>query len=334
MRGLAVPIILGGLAAGLGCKPNVGAPASLITGPTILAVRGEPAEATEGQQVSYELLAVDTDGRIPAEDGAVSRPALWAICTSSKPPIETNAVNRACLDGVALPGQYGPTPTTFAAPMLTDACTLFGPITPPVPAGQPQIRARDPDITGGYYLPVRVSLWIPESLRRPGMAGEDTLVGFELERIACGLANARSDITREFNATYTSNLNPHLAGVSLTDDANPAGVQLLPDSATHVGQGQTVTFEASWTADSAESYPAFDVQTKTLPTHREALVVAWYATGGSFEHDSTGRGEDETELSTTNQWTAGSPGLVHLWMVLRDNRGGTDFAAYDIEVDP
>jgi hypothetical protein len=331
MRGLAVTIILGGLAAGLGCKPNVGAPASLIAGPTILAVRGEPAEAAANEQVSYELLAVDTDGRIPADDNAVSRPALWAICTTPKPPIETNAVNRACLDGVALPGQFGPTPITFVAPMPSDACTLFGPITPPV---EPPIRPRDPDITGGYYLPVRVSLWIPEALRRPGMASEDTLVGFELERISCGLANAPSRFPREYNATYTSNQNPHLAGVALTDDANPAGVQLLPDSATHVGQGQTVTFEASWTADSAESYPAYDVQTKTLPTRREALVVAWYATGGSFEHDSTGRGEDETELSTSNQWTAGSPGLVHLWMVLRDNRGGTDFVGYDVEVDP
>lgn len=334
MRGLAVIIVLGGLAAGLGCKPNVGTPPSLIAGPTILAVRGEPAEATEGQQVSYELLAVDTDGRIPADDNAVSRPALWAICTTPKPPIETNAVNRACLDGVALPGQFGPTPITFVAPMLSDACTLFGPITPPVKADEPPIRPRDPDITGGYYLPVRVSLWIPESLRRPGMAGEDTLVGFELERIACGLANAPSAVTREYNATYTSNQNPHLAGVALTDDANPAAVPLLPDSATRVGQRQTVTFEASWTADSAESYPAYDVETRSLQTHREALVVAWYATSGSFEHDSTGRGEDETELSTTNQWTAGAPGLVHLWMVLRDSRGGTDFAAYDIEVDP
>jgi hypothetical protein len=111
--------------------------------------------------------------------------------------------------------------------MPFEACTLFGPITPPVAKDQLPIRPRDPDITGGYYLPVRVSLWIPEPLRRPGMAGEDTLVGFELERIACGLANAPPGITRDFNATYTSNQNPHLAGVNLTDDTNPVGVQLL-----------------------------------------------------------------------------------------------------------
>ena len=218
--------------------------------------------------------------------------------------------------------------------MPFEACTLFGPITPPVKAGEPPIRPRDPDVTGGYYLPVRVSLWIPEDLRRPGMAGEDTLVAFGLERIACGLANVPSAIARDYNATYTVNLNPHLAGVALIDNTNSSAVPLDPAIVTHVGQGQTVSFEASWTENSAESYPAFDVLTRTLQTHREALVVAWYATAGSFEHDSTGRGEDETDLTTANQWTAGAPGSVHVWVVLRDSRGGTDFAAYDLEVDP
>ena len=53
MRSLAFTIVVGGLATGLACKPNVGTPASLITGPTLLAVRGEPAEAAADEQVSY-----------------------------------------------------------------------------------------------------------------------------------------------------------------------------------------------------------------------------------------------------------------------------------------
>jgi len=328
---ITLPLLL--VAASVGCKPDVGTPVSLITGPTILAVRGDPAEATPEQQVSYEVLAVDTDGRIPNADGPVSQPTLWAICTTPKPPIETNAVSRDCLDGVALPGQIGTTANTFAAPMPVDACALFGPITPPAKAGEPPIRPRDPDVTGGYYLPVRVSLWIPEGLRRPGMAGEDTLVAFGLERIACDLANAPGSIPREYAATYTLNQNPHLAGVTLDDGVNPP-VRLMPAAVAHVGHGQKVTLEADWTDTSPESYPAFDVLTRTLKTHRESLVVSWYATSGVFAHDSTGRGEDETDLTTTNEWTAGPAGLVHLWVVLRDSRGGTDFAAYDVEVDP
>ena len=321
-------------AALFGCKPQLGTPVSLITGPTILAVRGEPAEATPEQQVSYELLAVDTEGRVPAADSAISLPALWAICSTPKPPIETNAVNRACLDGVALPGQFGESLDTYSAPMPSDACTNFGPITPPAQAGQPPIRPRDPDVTGGYYLPVRVSLWIPEDLRQPGMAGADTLVSFGLERISCGLANVSGFWSRQFNETYTLNQNPRLAGVNLIDNATSTTVALVPAVVSHVGQGQTVTLEASWADDSAESYPVFDVQSHTLLTQREAMVVSWYATQGSFEHDSTGRSGNETELVTSNHWTAGAAGRVHLWVVLRDDRGGTDFVGYDLEVDP
>jgi len=95
-----------------------------------------------------------------------------------------------------------------------------------------------------------------------------------------------------------------------------------------------VTFEASWTRDSAESYPAYDVETRSLQTHREALVVAWYATSGSFEHDSTGRGEDETELSNhkpVDRRRARPRAFVD---GSTRQSGGTDFAAYDIEVDP
>jgi hypothetical protein len=166
------------------------------------------------------------------------------------------------------------------------------------------------------------------------MAGVDTLASFGLERISCGLANVSSTVSRQFNETYTLNRNPRLAGVSLIDDATSTTVALVSAVVSHVGQGRTVTLEASWADDSAESYPVYDVQTKTLITKREAMVVSWYATQGSFEHDSTGRSGDETELVTSNHWTTGPAGHVDLWVVLRDDRGGADFVGYDLEVDP
>jgi hypothetical protein len=47
------------------CRPNVGAPISLIGGPAILAVKGQPAEVIPGAMVSYEVLAVDSGGAFP-----------------------------------------------------------------------------------------------------------------------------------------------------------------------------------------------------------------------------------------------------------------------------
>ena len=324
---------VGMLMALAGCKPDLGAPVSLISGPSILAVRGEPAEADpkRDQTVTYEVLAVDVDGRIPSLDSAANRPALWAVCTTPKPPVEANAVSSDCVDGEKLPGQYGFSLTGFSSKMPFDACSLFGPNPPPAKEGEAQVRPRDPDVTGGYYLPIRVSLWIPEGQRREGMAGQDTLVAFGFERISCGLANVDSKTSRQFEETYTLNKNPRLSGLRII---SPTISEVRAGAALHVPRNTSVTFEAAWNEESVESFPAFDIESRTLLTRRESMVVAWYATGGTFAHDSSGRGESETETATSNQWTAGAPGDAHMWLVLRDNRGGVDFAAYELVVDP
>jgi len=321
------------------CKPDVGNPASLITGPTILAVRGEPAEASAGQPVSYELLAVDVDGPIPAVNSVISDPALWAICNVPKPPTESNAVSRQCLDTTNLPGTAGPTRTTFEAPMPDDACSLFGPIAPPVTGDQPAIQPRAPDITGGYYLPVRVSVAIPADLSRPGMATADTLAGFALERISCGLANAPAADLTQYNKTYTPNQNPTIAQLTWKQgngDALPLSPVVpgaFPIAQISLGDGPVV-FELSWPDAAAEAYPAFDIGARELYDTREAMRAAWYATSGSFQHDVTGRTEYDYELSVANTWTMDTLGPVNLWVVLHDSRGGMAFAYYAIEGIP
>ncbi|MGC9985080.1 MAG: hypothetical protein ABSF35_15810 [Polyangia bacterium] len=324
---------------GSACEPKVGSPISLITGPAILAVKGEPAEVdpTTGDPVNYEALAVDVGGRVPAPTADITSPILWATCNQPKPPTQSNSVSTACLDQNALPGVAGDSLDTYSAPAPSTACSLFGPQTPPPVGNQPPIRPRDPDVTGGYYLPVRLSLAVPVDLRRPGMATADSIVAFQLERIACGLANAPGYIVREYNAEYTLNQNPVIASLTLQQPGSDP-VAVLPVSAAaeplSVPTGQAVSLTANWPADSVESYPAWDVLTLTLDNHREAMRVSWYATAGSFEHDVTGRTEFETETFADNTWTPGDPGLVHMWVVLHDSRGGTDFAGYDINVTP
>ena len=89
------------------CRPDLGAPISLIQGPRILAVRGTPPEAKEGAMVTYDLLAVDVGGTTSAP------PASWAVCKEPRPPSESNAVSTACL---GISDQAGPAPT-FTAPI-------------------------------------------------------------------------------------------------------------------------------------------------------------------------------------------------------------------------
>jgi hypothetical protein len=83
----------------------------------------------------------------------------------------------------------------------------------------------------------------------------------------------------------------------------------------------------------AERYAAFDLGSQTVVVHHEAMDVAWYATGGSFDADGTGRTADDSEVTSDNVWTAPSAsGLVHLWVVLRDDRGGTGWAEYALDI--
>jgi len=209
------------------------------------------------------------------------------------------------------------------------ACKVFGPQPPEVMPGKPPLRPQDPDVTGGFYQPVRATL----------AAGDVTERAFALERLKCRLANAPSEVTAMFNAMIKRNENPTIARVTLDPNGTPValftpGETAMPPAAV-VAPGAPVTLEVAWPESTPESYPVFSLVTQTLETHRESLSVSWFTTDGAFEHDRTGRGETELGLTTDNVWTApATPGVVHLWVLLRDVRGGVDFAETAVVVGP
>jgi hypothetical protein len=318
-----------------GCKPNLGSPPSLIIKPRFLAVRGTPPEAAQGGMVTYDALIVDVTGTVAAP------PINWAQCLAPNPPANGNDVSIDCLPstpgvdgGLATPDDTTVPAPTFTAALPSNSCTLFGPEPPPPMKGQPPQRPADPDTTGGFYQPVRAT-W----------GGE---VAFALERVTCNLANAPTSVATQYAMDYLPNKNPVLADLLL----DPTGVgaplytagQPAPPGAVTVGSNQTVTLQADFSADSAETFLVWNVVTLTLDTQRESLRVSWFATGGSFEHDVTGHAggvvasdaaQTDTETSTQNVWHAPeTPGPVYLWAVLRDDRGGIDFAAAEIDVSP
>jgi hypothetical protein len=308
--------------AATGCKPDLGAPTSLVTGPRLLAIRGTPPEAAESAGVVYDALAVTVDGTVAA-------PAItWAQCLAPNPPANGNDVSSACL---TIPDDAGPAPT-FMATVPANACMLFGPETPPPQKGQPPTRPADADTTGGYYQPIRAT-WTTDS--------GDPLLSFALERVLCRLANAPVDVAGQYASDYLPNNNPQLADLVL----DPAGIaapiftagQTTPPPPGSVGAGQTVLLQADWSPSSAETFLVWDVVSLSLVMQQESLRLSWYATAGSFEHDATGRSDtgSDTEPFTQNSWTAPTTaGPVHLWTVLRDDRGGIDFAEAEIDVTP
>jgi hypothetical protein len=303
------------------CEPSLDQRLSVLTEPRVIAVISEPAESRPQASAAHRVW-------IAGAEGLVSAPVAWAFCTEPKPPTEDNVVNARCLGAAVRELGEG---QAITVPTPVDACMRFG---PDVSSGD--YRPRDPDITGGYYQPLRITP--PAGLGAP--------VAFASHRISCNLANAPIDVVRAYRERYVANQNPPAAALGRAD--GPDG----PDGAPLTARaGERVELVASWPAGAAEPYVWFDPPPALLRDRREGLRVSWYITGGALCSDATGRTEREIadELAaagldalapsppghTGNCWEAPpAPGLVRLWLVLRDSRGGASISEHAIEVVP
>jgi len=292
------------VASSVTCVPSLGPDDSQITSTRTLAVRAEPAEAKPGAtKITFTALVASPGGTVKTPD------VVWSFCSAPKPITEDNVVSNACLQRSALvPAGNGPSTVTKTP---SKGCSLFGPDV----GATGGFRPRDPDSTGGYYQPLRVDL-----------AGADT--AFEPTRIQCDLAGADADAATAFGKAYKPNVNPVLSPLTAKLGGSPVMLGTIPE-ASHV------TLEASWPASSAETFAYFDPASQTVTSQREAMQVAWYTTGGTLDTESTGRASSDMATTSDDGWTApGVSGVVHLWVVLRDSRGGVDFLEQDLVVGP
>lgn len=287
------------------CRPDLGDRESLVTRTQVLAVRGEPPEAKPSETVHWSLL-VATPG------GPIAMPlASWAFCAQPKLLTENGAVSAACLRDAVRPLAEGAPSVEAAIP--ADACVLFGP-----EVTSADLRPRDPDVTGGYYQPLRVTVF------GPGADVEGPTVAFGMQRIRCNLGDAAADVARAFGERYVPNQNPTLGPLLARLGDAPVMLDAVP-------RGSTITFRVEWPEASAERYVAYDLATRALSDRRESMRVSWFATAGAFANDRTGRGEEELETFTENAWTAPDEARsVHLFVVLRDSRGGVAFSSHEI----
>jgi len=153
-----------------------------------------------------------------------------------------------------------------------------------------------PDASGGLYLPV--------VLHASSASGAVAA--------AYGLRLAQGG--------ETPNQNPQLTGIFLVPSS---GAPTPLDEATplEVHAGDALTLEAEFSADSAETYAGAPGQPATLT---EILSASWFATGGSFSEAVTGLPKPDTVWSA-NQDLPPVGSTIDLWVVGRDNRGGTDW---------
>lgn len=318
MRSLlhATWIAIGLLSLG-GCVPDVEDSDTQVSAPRVLAVRAEPAEAAPRDSVKLTALYADQHGVL--KEGALD----WGLCLARKPLSELGPISRECLVEKGKAVESFGEGLSARAMLPRDACRLFGPDQPPASEDEPAGRPVDPDVTGGYYQPLRVF-----------DSDEGRYTTFE-ERIACELPRVTQAQFAEFNRRYKRNENPTIESLAIVhavrhDEVAPAA----DDDAPSVKAGQAVTLRVRWPAP--EHYLYFDPTSRTFTLRREGMRVSWFSTGGSFEAARTGRSEAEAgERSSDNVWTAPDQrGDVTLWIVLRDDRGGVGWQTYRFHVRP
>jgi hypothetical protein len=303
------------------CKPTLDETTSIVTEPRVLAVRVVPAEAAPKDGVQLFALVADPMGTV------TSPPLDWAYCDLRKPLAELGPVSPYCLarDGFYFTELGAGAGVTTTIP--DTACREFGPEVPVAEPGQPAGRPVDPDLTGGYYLPLRLAL--------SGANGD--VFTLERARLNCGLAGATQDELADYAKRYHPNTNPEVDALAAD------GVAIAAEGGAHgsVAAGARVVLHASWAtcADptkactGAETYPLFDLNARALVDRREAMRTSWFATAGSFDADHTGRDSTDATTFSENTWTAPSGATtVHVWIVVRDERGGTGWKSFVIDV--
>lgn len=323
-RRLAAAGLCGAVAA---CTPTFADDTAIVSSPRLLAMQAVPAEGPLG--ASFTLRALYVDGSGLHDPSAID----WATCLLQKPLGEPGPINEGCFVDASpdlLPlGDGGTVHGTIPA----DACQLFGPDSPPPQPGQPSARPTDPDTTGGFYLPIRA---------RSG-AGQWSAA---LERIACQPSGVTQPVSLAFTSGYRMNTNPAASALSRIDD-DGGTTPIAPDSpgqppALTVAAGARIGLRVEWppctgveACGGAESYLFIDPTSKQVVTRRESMVASWYASAGAFDEDRSGRAETDPLTRADDTWTAPeTPGPVHLWVVLRDARGGVGWAAYTLAVEP
>lgn len=295
-------LLLGAIVCAAACNQPPQRDAYLVNGLRLLGVKAEPPQVKTGQTTKLTALVVDTQSRAIALD--------WSYCSDSRPTGQK--VNFDCItqNGASFLHPFGNGISAMLTAPTVDA-TTFG----------------SPDRTGGVYLPVRIN----------ATAGTDSQISVYYLRMG---------------NDATPNQNPTISGVvQVTSGGTPndAGVAetltpLDPMTPMVVHSGDKLTLRVQFMTGSAETYvntgSSFgdggspDGGSGGSGMSTENLSASWFTTGGTigggfgggFGGGGFGGGGMPSDVTLTldNNLPAVG-GLIDLWVVTRDNRGGTDY---------
>jgi hypothetical protein len=289
MRHLWAALVM--LAAAGGCGNDFD-PASYIDKLRLLDVKAEPPEVPFGASSRLTATATNPGGAAPT--------ITWDACLLAPPPATGQAINPDC---ASLP-EGDPSLVPFG---VGDSVMVT------MPQLSPSMIAL-PDQFNGIFLPMRAKL----------DAGDgNVLTAFYGLRIYVAPL-----LTPPGQTVNPPNQNPTLTGVFVAPAAD-AGVgdevPLDPTTPAPVQSGWTLYLRALLADGSLESYNVYDGDPRTTPPRNvtETVGISWYATAGELSPDVTGV-EKPTTTWTLTKHMPPSGSTIDLWVVARDERGGSD----------
>lgn len=246
---------------------------------------------------SLRLLGVVAQPAEVALGAQVELRAL-AVFPGMAPEAITIAWEACTIPPIAGTGTVNPACIMEQGPPLLLPLGSGATITATVPVVLPEVLGA-PDVTGGRYLPIRVRL----------AAAASTLDAIYRLRIL----SAQSPNPANQNPVLNEVLVARAQGQVPLEEGTP-----LP-----VRPGDPLVLSARFAAGSAQTYLRTGVDGTQRPVE-ETLNVNWYTTAGRFSSGSTGDG-GPTTLRLDRDLPPGNAGVVDLWAVGRDQRGGLAF---------
>lgn len=284
-------------------------PASYVQGLRVLAIRAEPPEIPSGAESMLTPLVVNF---APNADAGVMGDGIvyeWALCT--KIPRVGVDIDPDCVD-------------SNDPAIITPLPTLAGGATRVTMPQRTLTQFGAPDASGGLYVPVRLRV----------SYGSDNVTAFERLRWQAGFV--------------PPNNNPMLSSIShvptesdgeLPDLGQTVELEPLPDDSLaplELPLGGKLRFRATAAPGSAETYTTFVGDPRELMTQQVTELVRffWYSSAGKVGNEVTGEERPDTTLDTTKfaDSLMARDGLIDLWLVAREERGGIDFMHRRIHV--
>ncbi len=137
--------------------------------------------------------------------------------------------------------------------------------------------------------------------------------------------------------TRVPNTNPRITGVAWRTveaaDAGEPAEPVGPEGIT-VAPANVLRIEPAIDPDAVESYQTLGVdlenQKLVVNDYEELLVLSYFASAGTLDLAQV---IPDRDFGAYDLWTAPeTPGDAWIWIVLRDNRGGEDFATVPVHV--